>query len=108
MNDIGARIKKLRLQKNISLSELAEAAGVAKSYLSNVERGIQSNPSIQVIEKIAGSLQVPAHDLLFGTQDSDDLDNEWVELIRDAMASGINKDVFKEFLDYQKWKKSQE
>lgn len=108
MDKIGTRIKQLRQSKNISLSELAEAAGVAKSYLSNVEREIQSNPSIQVIEKIASSLQVPINDLLFGEQENKELDHEWVELVRDAMASGIGKKEFKEFLEYQKWKRSQQ
>jgi XRE family transcriptional regulator, master regulator for biofilm formation len=107
MNNIGTRIKKLRTQKNISLSELADAAGVAKSYLSNVEREIQSNPSIQVIEKIASSLHVPIHTLLFGEQEVKDLDQGWIDLVRDAMASGVDKEEFKEFLEYQKWKKSQ-
>src|SRR5699024_11234163 len=35
---IGERIKKLRQEKNMSISELAEKANVAKSYLSSIER----------------------------------------------------------------------
>ncbi len=38
---IGERIKRLRLQKGISLTELAEKAGVAKSYISSIERNLQ-------------------------------------------------------------------
>lgn len=41
---IGERIKRLRLQKGISLTELAEKAGVAKSYISSIERNLQKNP----------------------------------------------------------------
>jgi XRE family transcriptional regulator of biofilm formation len=107
MDSIGTRIKMIRTQKRISLSELAEAAGVAKSYLSNVERGIQSNPSIQFIEKMALTLKVPINALLFGETDDDNLDPEWTLLVQEAMASGVDKQQFKEFLEYQKWKKSQ-
>ncbi|MBD2798676.1 helix-turn-helix transcriptional regulator, partial [Xenorhabdus sp. 18] len=46
---IGERIKRLRLQKGISLTELAEKAGVAKSYISSIERNLQKNPSIQFL-----------------------------------------------------------
>ncbi|WP_418789337.1 helix-turn-helix domain-containing protein, partial [Priestia megaterium] len=42
---IGQRIRDLRTKQGISLTELANRAGVAKSYISSVERGIQLNPS---------------------------------------------------------------
>ncbi|WP_245864714.1 helix-turn-helix domain-containing protein [Paenibacillus donghaensis] len=104
---MGGRIHHLRLEKGLSLSELADKANVAKSYLSNVERNIQSNPSIQFIEKIADALQVSVHALLYGEVAEDGespLDAEWFGLVQEAMASGISKREFKEFLDYQKWR----
>lgn len=61
---IGKRIKELREEKGISLSALAEQAGVAKSYLSSIERGVQSNPSITFLEKISSVLQVEIQILL--------------------------------------------
>lgn len=107
---MGGRIHKLRLEKGYSLSELADKADVAKSYLSNVERNIQSNPSIQFIEKIADALQVSIHALLYGglaETEEQALDGEWFRLVQEAMASGISKREFKEFLDYQKWRMEQ-
>ncbi|MCQ6559002.1 helix-turn-helix domain-containing protein [Paenibacillus mendelii] len=105
---IGERIKRIRLSKGKSLSELAESAEVAKSYLSNVERGIQSNPSIQFIEKIAATLNITPNALLFEETEQQELDSEWAQLVLDAMASGISKNQFKEFLEFQKWKKTHE
>ena len=57
---IGDRVKKIRLERKLSLSELALKAGVAKSYLSSLERNLQTNPSIQFLEKIATVLGVPS------------------------------------------------
>lgn len=108
--NMGQRIQQLRLDKGFSLSELADRADVAKSYLSNVERNIQSNPSIQFIQKIADALQVSIHALLYGEpNDAEEshLDSEWFRLVQEAMDSGISKREFKEFLDYQKWKLDQ-
>ncbi|MDT3428199.1 XRE family transcriptional regulator of biofilm formation [Paenibacillus forsythiae] len=109
-DNIGQHIQHLRLEKGLSLSELAGKADVAKSYLSNVERNIQSNPSIQFIEKIAEALDVSVHILLYGeisdTQE-EALDSEWFKLVQEAMASGVSKREFKEFLDYQKWRLEQ-
>jgi XRE family transcriptional regulator of biofilm formation len=106
---IGERIQKLRQDRGYSLSELAEKADVAKSYLSNVERNIQSNPSISFIEKIADALNVSINLLLYGDRPAPELlDPEWSELVQEAMTSGVSKKEFKDFLEYQKWKRSQQ
>ena len=61
---IGDRVKKFRTEKKMSLSELAEKAGVAKSYLSSLERNLQQNPSIKFLEKIATVLKLPVESLI--------------------------------------------
>ena len=104
---IGQRIKKYRLQNEMTLSELAEKAGIAKSYLSSIERNIQSNPSISFLEKIASVLQVNVHALLEDEKDRtnpDELDSEWEKLVLEAMNSGVTKEEFREFLEFNKWK----
>ena len=102
---IGQRIREYRMEKKMSLSELAERAGIAKSYLSSIERNIQSNPSIQFLEKISSVLDIPVNSLLQGdNSESEDLDRDWEALVREAMDSGISKDEFREFLEFTKWK----
>lgn len=107
---IGERIKKLRTERGLSLSELADKAGVAKSYLSSIERQIQKNPSVQFLEKISSVLDVPVNDLL-GQQTSNiddlELDSDWTQLVVEAMNSGVSKEEFKKFLEYNKWKMNQ-
>ncbi|MEQ2526704.1 helix-turn-helix domain-containing protein [Robertmurraya yapensis] len=104
---IGDRVKKLRQEKKMSLSELAEQAGVAKSYLSSLERNLQSNPSIQFLEKIAGVLRVPVDYLIHEHLNDDDLDSEWIKIVKEAMDSGVTKDQFREYLEFNKWKINQ-
>ncbi|KYP81362.1 helix-turn-helix domain-containing protein [Ferroacidibacillus organovorans] len=106
---IGERIRSLRIERNLSLSELAERADIAKSYLSAIERNIQHNPSIQVIEKLANVFELPIQQLLpdetinaFG-----ELDSEWLQLAKEAADSGISKEEFSQFLEYQKWRLQQ-
>jgi XRE family transcriptional regulator of biofilm formation len=103
---IGKRVQQLRLKKGLSLSELAERAGVAKSYLSTIERDIQSNPSIQFLEKIANVLNVSLDTLLHPDSEVDDekLDSEWREIVKQAMTSGVSKEEFKEFLEFNIWR----
>lgn len=106
---IGKKIKKLRSEKDFSISELAERAGVAKSYLSSIERNIQSNPSIQFMEKISQVLGVSVNELLSNHpfEENEDLDDEWLEIVQEAMASGVSKEEFKEYLEFTKWKNKQ-
>lgn len=105
---IGERVKQLRLEKKMSMSELAEKAGVAKSYLSSLERNLQTNPSIQFLEKISTVLGVPVDYFIQNHIDKEDLDSDWLRLVQEAMNSGISKGQFREFLEFNRWKLNQE
>jgi XRE family transcriptional regulator of biofilm formation len=108
---IGERIKMLRKRNGLSLTELSQRAGVAKSYLSSIERGLQQNPSIQFLEKVGVVLKVSVEEFLNNEQSELEvkhLDQEWADLVREAMASGVSKDQFKEFLEFNKWKSKRE
>lgn len=61
---IGKRIQSLRRERQLSLSELSRRANVAKSYLSAMERDVQTNPSLQVIERISKVLNVSVQSLV--------------------------------------------
>ncbi|MFQ3544380.1 helix-turn-helix domain-containing protein [Halobacillus rhizosphaerae] len=103
---IGNRIQQIRKDRHMSLSELAERAGVAKSYLSSIERNIQTNPSVQFLEKISNELKVSINYLLHGESNEIDgaLDDDWLKLVEQAMNSGVSKDQFREFLEFNKWR----
>jgi XRE family transcriptional regulator of biofilm formation len=101
---IGERVRRLRQEKKMSLSELAEQAGVAKSYLSSLERNLQTNPSIQFLEKIAAVLTIPVDHLIHEQPDVENMDSDWVNLVKEAMDSGISKNQFREFLEFNKWR----
>lgn len=51
----GAKIKVLRLEKNISQEELAHIAGIDRTYISDIEKG-QRNVSLLIIQKLAKAL----------------------------------------------------
>jgi transcriptional regulator with XRE-family HTH domain len=63
---IGSRIKKYREEKGMSATELAQKAGVSKSYLSELESAKEGvkNPSAEVLYAIGKVLGVAMSDLL--------------------------------------------
>jgi len=55
-------VRKYRIKQNLSQEELAEKAGVHRTYIGSVERG-ERNITINVIEKICVALEIPITDL---------------------------------------------
>lgn len=64
----GEYIKKIRLTKKLGLNETAEKVGISGSYLSNIEKGIKTNPSTEILQKIADTLNVSINEF-FDTKD---------------------------------------
>ncbi|PZR23836.1 MAG: transcriptional regulator [Flavobacterium psychrophilum] len=53
----GLKVKALRIEKNLSIEELANISNVDRNYISDIEKG-QRNVSIEIIEKIIHALDV--------------------------------------------------
>jgi XRE family transcriptional regulator, master regulator for biofilm formation len=96
---LSTRIKKLRKEQNLSLSQLALKTNISKSYLSNIERGVKSNPSIEILSKISLALGVNITALygnpqgLSGSQRNLPLE-EWIGELRSALEAGETNQKF--------------
>lgn len=64
LEKLGSSIRSLRLGKSWSLSDLADAAGVSKAYISDLENGVAGKPNIQYVYAIVVALDVTIDDLL--------------------------------------------
>ncbi len=60
--DIGSYIRDQRNSAQISLRQLAKAAGVSNPYLSQIERGLRK-PSAGILQQIAKGLRISAEAL---------------------------------------------
>ncbi|MBF8267442.1 MAG: hypothetical protein HW388_950 [Dehalococcoidia bacterium] len=60
---IGTRVREVRLARGLTISELAQKAGMKRPNLSRLEHGRQA-PSLDTLEQIAASLMVPVADLV--------------------------------------------
>lgn len=64
MENLGERIKSLRIEKGLTLSQLAKDAELSKGLLSKLENNENSNPSIDTLYKIAEALKITIADIL--------------------------------------------
>ena len=62
---LGARIRYLRQQKNMSIEDLALEANINRNYLGDLERGLR-NPTVILLNKIAMALGVSLSTLFEG------------------------------------------
>jgi transcriptional regulator with XRE-family HTH domain len=60
---LAANLRRLRIARRLSLSELARATSMSKATLSSVESG-RSNPTIETLAALAGALRVTLGELL--------------------------------------------
>lgn len=59
---IGWNIRRLRTAKGVSQTQLADLAGIDRSYISRLERMIE-NPSVGILDKISLALDVTTVEL---------------------------------------------
>ena len=67
---VGAVIRRLRKEHGLSQEDVAFESGVDRSFLSNIERGLQQ-PSISVLFRIAEVLETPAWSILAEAVEND-------------------------------------
>lgn len=61
--NIGEKIKKIRIAKNMKQSDLAEKVGISRVAIGNYERGDRI-PKVEIAQKIANALDVSILDIL--------------------------------------------
>lgn len=69
LQEIGARLKQARLEKNLTQAQLAEAADISVSFLSNLETGRQTM-NIKTLATLLDILNISADWLLGNSTDS--------------------------------------
>jgi transcriptional regulator with XRE-family HTH domain len=60
---LAANLRRLRIARGLSLSELARNTGIGKATLSGIENG-RANPTVETVAGLAGALRIPLAELL--------------------------------------------
>jgi len=62
LTEFGQRLKVLRIERGLSQEQLGLIAGLDRTYISGIERGVR-NVSLINIFRIATALEISAYDL---------------------------------------------
>lgn len=60
---LGQNLKRIRLDKGITQTSIANALGADRSFVSNIENG-KTNPTLSTISSLAKALGVSTNELL--------------------------------------------
>jgi transcriptional regulator with XRE-family HTH domain len=60
--ELGERLRAIRLLRRLTLREVAEAAGVSESFVSQLERG-RSSASVATLQRLAAAVGIEVSDL---------------------------------------------
>jgi len=63
LKTFGRSVRSLRKQRGLSQEDLAEACGLSRNYISDIERGVR-NPGLLVIVGLARALRVTLRELV--------------------------------------------
>ncbi|SFO93968.1 helix-turn-helix domain-containing protein [Salibacterium halotolerans] len=99
---IGVRIRRERHEQALTIAELAEKSGMMEHTLRDIEEGERHSPTRSEMESVAAALQVPVSSI---DPVQEDLEAEWLELVKTAMNSDITKEEFRQFILNEKKKR---
>jgi transcriptional regulator with XRE-family HTH domain len=80
---LATKLKELRVRNNQSLQDVANAVGASKTHIWDLETGRSSNPSVDLLTKLATHFQVRIADLVGENPNAEDEDEKHVALFRD-------------------------
>ena len=83
---VGARIGELRRKKRESLQDVADAVGVSKAHIWELEKGRTENPSMALVTRLADHFSVTVAYLVGEDIEASDADRELQRMFRQAKA----------------------
>ncbi|MFF8814103.1 helix-turn-helix domain-containing protein [Streptomyces pactum] len=79
VGNLGEFLREQRRSAQLSLRQLADAAGVSNPYLSQIERGLR-RPSAEILQQLAKALRISAETLYVQAGILDERDREEAEV----------------------------
>ena len=76
-------MRTLRTAQRLSLQEVANAVGISKAHVFNLEKGITRNPSMDLVKDLAALYRVRVSDLVGENPDAEDQPADVVAMFRD-------------------------
>ncbi|MEU2875659.1 helix-turn-helix transcriptional regulator, partial [Streptomyces sp. NPDC007070] len=107
VGNLGEYLREQRRNAQLSLRQLADAAGVSNPYLSQIERGLRK-PSAEVLQQVAKALRISAETLyvragiLDAERDRDEVETRAVILADPTLTEGQKQVLLQVYESFRK------
>lgn len=103
---LGAKLNELRLKKGESLQDTADAVGVTKTHIWELEKGKSKNPTAELLRKLADHFKVTVDYLIDPSQEELSTEAEALVFYRDLKSLGErDQDTVLQMIELLKGKK---
>lgn len=100
---LGAKLNTLRLRKAESLQATADAVGITKTHIWELEKGKSSNPTAELLGRLAAHFEVTVDFLLDAKRDTPSENDEAAVFFRDLqLLSDKDRATVKEMIRHFK------
>lgn len=79
---LAAKLKELRVKKSESLQQVADAVGISKTHVYDLEKGKSKNPSVDLLKQYSDHFGVPIKTLVGEDMSDENNDPELVRMFR--------------------------
>ena len=103
------KLHDLRHAQKKSLQDVANAVGISKAHVFNLEKGITANPSMELVVKLAKFFRVRVADLVGEGPDASEEPAEMVAMFRDLKSMDKDdRDTILMMMEAMKKRRSQQ
>ncbi|MCG2626316.1 helix-turn-helix domain-containing protein [Bradyrhizobium sp. WYCCWR 13023] len=103
---LASKIKELRVKKKKSLQDVADEVGASKAHIWDLETGKSSNPSIELLTKLAKCFGVSVAEMIGENPAAKDVDPQVVAMYRELKElSPADRQAIQVMMDHLKTRK---
>ena len=82
---ISSILRLLRISNDLSIKQLSEKTGISVSYITDIEKGARSKPSIDILDKYSKALNVSKQTIMFFQEEFNDKNYTYQKMLLEML-----------------------
>lgn len=88
---ISSVLRLLRISNDLSIKQLSEQTGISISYITEIEKGVRTKPSIDIIDRYSKALNVSKKTIMFFQEEFDEKKYTYQKMLLKMLQEIVNE-----------------